>query len=158
LLTSSLVLDPWISYSGLLADCGDDLDAHTYLETTKECLHAHFHAKYDKPLLAPTAPIASTVAMNSSPQKVDFTSHYRNLPQAFTDEVQEYFKLPCENFDTCDPLQWWGGWRSQFPNLSCFAQDILSILGKFTTDFFSLFGCLVMFLSLLHSNQDLLLL
>jgi len=158
LLTSSLVLDPRISYSGLLADCGDDLDARTYLETTKERLHAHFRAKYDKPLPAPTAPVASTVAMNSSPQKVDFTSRYRNLPQAFTDEVQEYFKLPRENFDTCDPLQWWGGRRSQFPNLSRFARDILSIPGKFATDFFSLFGCLVMFLSLLHSNQDLLLL
>ena len=104
MLTSSLVLDPRISYSGLLADCGDDLDAHTYLETTKERLHAHFHGKYDKPLLAPAAPVASTFAMNSSSQKVDFTSRYRNLPQAFMDEVQEYFKLPHENFDTCDSL------------------------------------------------------
>jgi len=49
------------------------LDAHAYLETTKEHLHAHFHARYDKPLLAPAAPIASTFEMNSSPQKVDFT-------------------------------------------------------------------------------------
>ena len=57
-------------------------------------------------------------------------------------------------------LTWygWAGRRSQFPNLSRFAQNILSIPGKFATDFFSLFGCLVMFLSLLHSNQDLLLL
>ena len=85
--------------------------------------------------------------MNGSPQKVDFTSRYRNLPQAFTDEVQEYFKLPRENFDTCDPLQWWAGRRSQFPNLSRFARDILSIPGKFTTDLFSLFNHLPMFLS-----------
>jgi len=85
--------------------------------------------------------------VNGSPQKVDFTSRYRNLPQAFTDEVQEYFKLPRENFDTCDPLQWWAGRRSQFPNLSRFARDILSIPGKFTTDLFSLFNHLPMFLS-----------
>jgi hypothetical protein len=85
--------------------------------------------------------------VNGSPQKVDFTSCYRNLPQAFTDEVQEYFKLPHENFDTCDPLQWWAGQRSQFPNLSRFARDILSIPGKFTTDLFSLFNHLPMFLS-----------
>jgi len=85
--------------------------------------------------------------MNNSPQKVDFISRYRNLPQAFTDEVQEYFKLPRENFDTCDPLQWWAGRRSQFPNLSRFARDILSIPGKFTTDLFSLlFNHLPMFL------------
>lgn len=136
MLTSLLVLDPRISYSGLLADCGDDLDAHAHLEVTKEHLHAHFRAKYDKVLAAPAAPVASTSAMNKSPQKVDFTSRYRNLPQAFTDEVQEYFKLPRENFDTCDPLQWWAGRRSQFPNLSRFARDILSIPGEFTTDFF----------------------
>ena len=63
------------------------------------------------------------------------------------DEVQEYFKLPHENFDTCDPLQLWAGCHSQFPNLSCFARDILSIPGKFTTDLFSLFNHLPMFLS-----------
>ena len=95
-------------------------------------VQAHFHDKYDKPLPVPTAPVVSTSAMDGSPQKVDFTSRYRNLPQAFTDEVQEYFKLPRENFDTCDPLQWWAGCRSQFPNLSRFARDILSIPGEFT--------------------------
>ena len=85
--------------------------------------------------------------MSGSPQKVDFTSRYRNLPQAFTDEVQEYFKLPRENFDTCDPLRWWAGRCSQFPNLSRFARDILSIPGKFTTDLFLPFNHLQMFLS-----------
>jgi hAT family C-terminal dimerisation region len=137
LLTSSLVLDPRISYSGLLADCSDDSDARAHLETTKEHLHSHFHTKYNKPLPARTTPVASTSAVNGSPQKVDFTSHYRNLPQAYTDEVQEYFKLPRENFDTCDPLQWWAGHRSQCPNLYHFARDILSIPGEFTTDFWS---------------------
>ena len=85
--------------------------------------------------------------MSGSPQKVDFTSRYRNLPQAFTDEVQEYFKLPRENFDTCDPLRWWAGRCSQFPNLSRFARDIFSIPGKFTTDLFLPFNHLQMFLS-----------
>jgi hypothetical protein len=76
---------------------------------------------------------------NGSPQKVDFTFRYRNLPQAFTDEVQEYFKLPRENFDTCNPLQWWASCRSQFPNLLQFAKDILLIPGEFTTDSVSFF-------------------
>jgi len=31
----------------------------------------------------------------------------------------------------CDPLQWWAGRRSQFPNLSRFARDILSMPGMF---------------------------
>jgi hypothetical protein len=65
------------------------------------------------------------------------------------DEVQEYFKLPCENFDTCGPLQWWAGRRLQFPNLSRFARNILSIPGEFTTDFFLSFNHILMFLSLL---------
>jgi hypothetical protein len=120
-------------------DCGDDLDARAHLETTKEDLHTHFHAKYDKPLPAPSAPVAPTSTINDSPQKVDFTSRYRNLPQAFTDEVQEYFKLPRENFDACDPLRWWAGHSSQFSNLSCFARDILSIPSEFTADSDALF-------------------
>jgi len=138
-LTSLLVLDPWISYSGLLADCGDALNTCAHLEATKECLHAHLCAKYNKLLPAPAAPAALTSVMNNSPQKVDFTSCYWDLPQAFMDEVQEYFKLPHENFDTCDPLQWWAG-HSQFPNLSCFARYILSIPCEFTPDFFFLFN------------------
>src|ERR1700674_1706399 len=80
---------------------------------------------------------------NSSPQKVDFTSRYRNLPQAFTDEVQEYFKLPRENFDVCDPLQWWARHRSQFPNLSRFARDILSIPGEFTSGSLAISHCIL---------------
>jgi len=127
---NSLVLDPRISYSGLLADCSDDLDARAHLEFAKEQLHAHFRAKYDNPLPTPTTPVASTSASNISPQKVDFTSRYRNLPQAFTDEVEEYFKLPRESFERCDPLKWWASRRSQFPNLSCFARDMLSIPGE----------------------------
>lgn len=128
--TWASLLDPRISYCGLLADCGDDLDARAHLETAKESLYTHFRANYDKLLLAPTTPVAPTSTIKRSPQEVDFTSRYRNLPQAFTDEVQEYFKLPREDFDTCDPLQWWAGRRSQFPNLSCFARDILSIPGS----------------------------
>ena len=134
MLIDSSVLDPRISYSGLLADCGDDLEARAHLESSKERLHAHFHAKYEKPLPTPTAPVTLSSASNGSPRKVDFTSRYRNLPQAFTDKVQEYFKLPRENFDTCDPLQWWAGRRSQFPNLSRFARDMLAIPGELPTN------------------------
>ena len=144
-LTSLLVLDPQILYSGLLADCGDDSDARSHLETTKEHLHAHFCAKYNKPPPAASALVTPSSTMNSSPQKVDFTSQYWNLPQAFMDEVQEYFKLPHGSFDTCDRLRWWAGHSSQFPNLSHFTQDILSIPGEITTDFFLhlLISCLL---------------
>ena len=128
-LTIFVVLDLWISYSGLLADCGDDLEACSHLEATKTHLHDHFHAKYNQTPSVPIDSIALTSTTNASPLKVDFTSHYQNLPQAFMDEVQEYFKLPHENFDTCDPLRWWAGCCSQFPNLSWFARDVLLIPG-----------------------------
>jgi hypothetical protein len=52
--------------SGLLADCGDDLDARVHLETAKEELHTHFRVKYDKPLPTPTAPVAPTSTINGS--------------------------------------------------------------------------------------------
>jgi hypothetical protein len=45
------------------------------------------------------------------------------------DELEEFFKLPLEDFKNCDPIQWWAGRRTQFPNLSRFARDILSIPG-----------------------------
>ena len=44
-------------------------------------------------------------------------------------ELEEYFQLPQEDFDTCNPLAWWAGHCSQFPNLSRFACDVLRIPG-----------------------------
>jgi hypothetical protein len=36
------------------------------------------------------------------------------------DELEEFFKLP-EDFDNCDPIQWWAGCHTQFSNLLHFA-------------------------------------
>lgn len=47
------------------------------------------------------------------------------------DELEEYFRLPVEDFETCDPIQWWAGHRSQFPSLLHLAHDILAIPGMF---------------------------
>ena len=33
-------------------------------------------------------------------------------------------------FDACNPLAWWAGCQSQFPNLSQFAHDLLSMPGE----------------------------
>jgi hypothetical protein len=35
--------------------------------------------------------------------------------------------LPREDFDTCDPISWWIGRRSQFPDVFVFARDLLAI-------------------------------
>lgn len=45
------------------------------------------------------------------------------------DELEEFFKLPRENFNSCDPIKWWISRRAQFPNLYRLACDVLSIPG-----------------------------
>jgi len=66
---------------------------------------------------------------NKSPSKVNFTSRYKKKGTLFRDELEEYFKLPREDFDLCKPLEWWVGQRAQFPNLYCLARDVFSIPG-----------------------------
>jgi hypothetical protein len=72
---------------------------------------------------------------DESPSKVNFTSRYKKKDTLLRDELEEYFKLPHEDFETCKPLEWWVGQRAQFPNLYCLARDIFSIPG---TVFFAL--------------------
>jgi hAT family C-terminal dimerisation region len=45
-------------------------------------------------------------------------------------ELDDYFKLSLEYFETCHPLRWWSAPSAQFPNLSRLARDILSIPGS----------------------------
>jgi hAT family C-terminal dimerisation region len=101
------------------------------LERSRAQLQAHYHANYvrDPSPNAASTPSMSSVASSGSPQKVDFTLRYKKQVRAYIDELDEFFKLPQENFDTCDPIQWWVGRCSQFPNLSRLARDILSIPG-----------------------------
>jgi hypothetical protein len=46
-----------------------------------------------------TAPLAG------SPQKVNFTKRYKQHARSDIDELEEFFKLPPEDFDNCDPIQ-----------------------------------------------------
>ena len=70
-----------------------------------------------------------------SPQK-SFTARYRRKETASINELEEYFKLPTEDFDACDPIRWWMGRRAQFPNLFRLARDVLCIPGAFFQDVF----------------------
>jgi len=47
--------------------------------------------------------------LDGSPSKVSFTSRYKKKEQQKHNELEEYFKLPQEDFDSCKPLQWWVG-------------------------------------------------
>jgi len=46
-------------------------------------------------------------------------------------ELTEFWNLPQEYFDTCDPLQWWHGRCAQFPQLYHLVCDIFSIPGSY---------------------------
>ena len=128
-----LVLDPRISYEGVCGDYMDDPDLLSYLDSSKTTLHAHYIQHYSgraSSLSRSTNPTQST--SDESPSQVNFTSRYKKKDATLRDELDEYFKLPREDFDSCEPLKWWVERHAQFPNLYCLARDVLSIPGMFT--------------------------
>lgn len=131
------MLDPRISYDGLEADIEDtNTDAKAELELSKEKLRMYYQTHYTKDLTAVVAPApAATPASIRSPQKVDFTSRYKKKQKTHADEFDTYFRQDQENFNTCDPIQWWFARRAQFPTLSQLALDILTIPGMFYAAF-----------------------
>jgi hypothetical protein len=46
---------------------------------------------------------------SGSPQKVNFTARCKKCPSTLKDELKEFYKLPQEDFETCDPMKWWAG-------------------------------------------------
>ena len=74
-------------------------------------LHTHYMEHYSgraNSLFQSTSDsIQST--FDDSPSKVNFTSRYKKKDATVRDELEEYFKLPREDFDMCKPLKWWVG-------------------------------------------------
>jgi len=76
-----------------------------------------------------TSELTSTASNpNSSPQK-NYTARYHRK-RAAVDELTEFWNMPQEDFETCNPVQWWQQRRAQFPNLYRLARDIFSIPGS----------------------------
>lgn len=128
------MLDPRISYEGVKADYADDLMLSDHLEQSKSNLFDYFNENYmNTNLPAPPPPPSSSrqsaPLIAGSPQK-SFTDRYRRKEKASINELEEYFKLPMEDFEACDPIRWWVGRRAQFPSLFCMARDVLCIPGK----------------------------
>ena len=135
------MLDPRISYDGMRADYTNDDTLAEYLENSKSTLFDYFHKYYmnkatpgtspsstPSPLLVPSPSQSTSSTLGSS--KKSFTARYRRKDKPAVNELEEYFKLPLEDFDACDPIRWWVSWRAQFPNLYCLACDILCIPGE----------------------------
>ena len=131
-------------YDGLKSDCESDPLLVRDLNKAKKQLQAFYQTNYAnraQPLLSqPSQSLSSISSQTSSslclPEKVNFTSWYQKKDRVVVDELEEYFKLPCEDFDSCKPLHWWLGRRSQFPNLYCLVRDVFSIPGKLMMRYF----------------------
>jgi hypothetical protein len=122
-------LDPHISYNGLKDEFADDSELLFFLEFSKEELHSYYKKHYADCTSFESIPPSHTPAIiNGSPQK-NFTARFQKN-RAIIDELLEFWKLPQEDFDACQPIQWWFGRRSMFPHLYRLACDILSIPGE----------------------------
>lgn len=129
------VLDPRISYDGMRLNYKSDTLLLPYLESSKDQLQdyydTHYANKYPVPSqiteLATMTPRTSAAPL-LLPQK-NFTSHFHWKVKVVMNELDKYFKLSPEDFETCNPVHWWMGWCAQFPNLFWLAHDILCIPG-----------------------------
>jgi hypothetical protein len=125
-------------YEGLKSDFASDWSLIADLDSAKEKLKSFYQLKYANHTRhsslqssQSTSSISSRIgSSHGSPEKVNFTARYKKMDRVVVDELEEYFKLPREDFDSCKPLQWWLGRRSQFPNLYCLVCDVFSIPGE----------------------------
>lgn len=98
------MLDPHILYEGLTKDYSQDADLFADLEKAKSRLHTFYHDGYTSFTLSAdkyNPLIAVLVMQNGSPQKVNFTARYKQTNCQVSDELEDYFKLKQEDFDTC---------------------------------------------------------
>ena len=126
-----LVLNPCISYEGLKMDYKNDSTLSTHLEDLKTSLFDYFNDNYaalhnPMPSSLPSTPVQTPPATNDLPQK-SYTAQYHQKMKYSTNKLEEYFKLPPEDFQRCNPIQWWVGRQGQFPCLFQLAHNILCI-------------------------------
>ena len=126
-------------YDGLRRDCASDGMLLTDLNNARDQLKTFYNKNYANrtrrpPVRASQSNSSFSSASGSaphSPEKVNLTSRYQREDRVIVNELDEFYKLPREDFDSCKPLEWWLGRRSQFPNLYRLVCDIFSIPGMF---------------------------
>ena len=101
-------------YEGLEEDFATDPDLLAHLAISKEQLQVFFDTNYAPRSRQTVSHQGSSTSVTSSgsrrsPQKVDFTKRYQKKDRIVVNELDEYFKLTREDFDTCEPLNWWRG-------------------------------------------------
>jgi hypothetical protein len=117
-------------YKGLEEDFATDPDLLSHLATSKERLQVFLNTNYAPRSRQSVSHQGSSTSVASLgyPQKVNFTSRYQMKEHIVVNELDDYFKLPQEDFDTYKPLNWCR--CSQFPRLYRLVIDIFSIPGK----------------------------
>ncbi|CAA7257320.1 unnamed protein product [Cyclocybe aegerita] len=104
------LLDLRISYTALTEDFADDLDLSDSLETLKTELRTYYLTNYagchtSFPSSTQASSHSTLGTSVSSAPITNFTACYQCCPWATTDELTEYFRLPQEDFNTCDPIK-----------------------------------------------------
>ena len=118
----------------------NDSDLAVHLEMAKADLQEYFKVNYLSPqaavenpyqLLSATTSFSSITSSSTSelPQK-NFTVRFQCW-RTPTNELTGFWNLPPEDFDACDPFQWWHSCCAQFPQLYCLVPDIFSIPGNY---------------------------
>lgn len=135
-------MDPRITYAELEVDYADDADLLEGLERSKTALQSHFtrfYARSEPP--TPAAALSSTpssaadmlpiLSRSSDTPVFDFTARFRKLSRqpSSLNELEEYLRLPPQEFSSCNPMRWWYAQRERFPNLYKLARDVLAIPG-----------------------------
>ena len=126
-------------YEGLRRDCALDPMLLMDLNNVQDQLKTYYNKNYANWACRPSvqaSQLSSSFSSASgsaphSPKKVNLTSHYQKEDRVIVNKLDEFYKVPQEDFDSCKPLEWWLGRRSQFPNLYCLVCDIFSIPGTF---------------------------
>lgn len=100
-------------------------------------LHTHYKDHYSGRAnsLSQSTDDSIQPTSRNSPSKVNFTLRYKKKDITSHDELEEYFDQKREDFESCEPLEWWVRRRAQFPNLYCLARDIFSIPGTLSFGF-----------------------
>ena len=111
----SPVLDPCIMYEGLRRDCALDGMLLTDLNNARDQLKTFYNKNYANrtrrpPVWASQLNSSFSSASGSaphSPEKVNLTSCYQREDRVIVNELDEFYKLPREDFDSWNP--WNGG-------------------------------------------------
>ena len=138
------MLDPRISYLGLKDDAlRDHIDGQENLLHINKCrdlLQTYFTLNYYRraPTTRACTPTQPESQIHGSPQRFNFISRYSTNVELSTsdDELDEYFRMkPHQDWASGEPIIWWSTHAAQFPQLSAFARDILSIPGGWNHEY-----------------------